>query len=145
MLHTKLLYRPNIGILILRLAVGIIFIVMGYMKFADMSQTVMWFGSIGLGAFWAWVAALVEFIGGIMIVAGIGTQIAGILLAITMIVAITKVTGQNGFMMSLTPIMLGVSSLVIALSGCGKYSACGMMHGKDCTNCKENSKCNCQH
>lgn len=129
----------------LRLAVGIIFIYMGYMKLHDMNQTVIWFASMGFGAFWAWAAALVEFIGGIMMVIGIGTQLAGILLMITMIVAIAKVTGQNGFVMSLTPIMLGVSSFAIAVTGCGKYSTCSMMHGKTCSDCKENGKCNCQH
>lgn len=145
MFHTKMLHRPHTAMLILRLVVGGMFIYAGYTKLADMNQTVAMFSTMGFTAFWAWVASLTEFIGGIMLVVGIGTQIAGILLLITMAVAVIKVTGPNGFMMSMSPIALGAAALAIGLSGCGRYSGCKMMHSKDCAACKENGTCGCQH
>jgi putative oxidoreductase len=145
MFHTKMLHRPNLGILLLRLAVGIIFVYAGYMKITNMEQTITFFGMIGFGPFWAWVAALVELIGGSLMIVGYLTQISGILLMITMIVALEKTFPQAGFTGSLGVIMLGISSLSIAISGCGSYSACGMFHGKQCKDCKDNGKCACQH
>lgn len=145
MFHFKMFNRPNLGILILRIAVGLIFIYSGYMKLSDMSMTVQFFGMIGFGAFWAWVVSLTELVAGIAMVIGFGTQIAGLLLFITMTVATIKMFGQAGFMGSLGPIMLGISSLSIALSGCGKHSVCNMMHGKNCGTCKDGGKCVCQH
>ena len=145
MFHTKLLHRPNLGILLLRLAVGAIFVYAGYSKLINMSQTITYFGMIGFGPFWAWVASLVEFIGGILMIVGYGTQVAGILLLVTMIVAVQKTFPQSGFTGSMGAIMLGITSLSIAISGCGSYSACGMFHGKQCKECKDGGKCACQH
>jgi putative oxidoreductase len=145
MFHSKLLHRPNIGILILRIVVGAVFIYAGVEKLSNMQQTIQFFGMIGFGAFWAWLVSLVEVIGGVLLVVGYATQIAGILLFITMAVAVEKIFGQAGFMGSLGAIMLGVSALVIAISGCGKYSICGMAHGKNCTTCKADGMCGCQH
>ncbi len=145
MFHTKKLHRPNLGILLLRLAVGIIFIYAGYMKITNMEQTIAFFGMIGFGPFWAWVTTLVELIGGSLMIVGYLTQISGILLMIVMIVATQKMFPQVGFMGSIGAIMLGISSLSIAISGCGLYSACGMLHGKKCKECKDDGKCSCQH
>lgn len=145
MFHTKLLHRPNLGILLLRLAVGAIFVYAGYSKLINMSQTITYFGMIGFGPFWAWAASLVEFIGGILMIIGYGTQVAGVLLLVTMIVAVQKTFPQSGFTGSMGAIMLGITSLSIAISGCGSYSACGMFHGKQCKECKDGGKCACQH
>ena len=145
MFHSKMLYKPSLGLLLLRLVVGGIFIYMGYLKFHDMAQTIGFFAGLGLGAFWAYLVTIVEFVGGIFMVIGLFTQLIGFLFTIIMIVAIAKVTGHGGFAASLTPIMIGVTSLALAISGCGRYSTCGMMHGKDCTSCKADGKCSCQH
>lgn len=146
MFHTKSLYRPNLGLLLLRVVVGGIFIYSGYMKLHGMAQTVQFFGMLGLGAFWAYLVTIVEFFGGILMVVGYGTQIIGLLFTIIMVVATTKVSGSGGgFMGSLGLIMLAVTSLSLALSGCGRYSACGMMHGKKCEECMKDGKCSCQH
>ncbi len=121
MIHHKALHHPNFGLLILRLAVGLVFMYEGYLKLHGMTQTIMFFHMIGLGAFWAWVTALVELIGGFMMIAGYGIQLAGLLLTIVMIVAVTKVAGSEGFMLALGPIMLGIAALSLTFSGSGKY------------------------
>lgn len=145
MKHLKHLHKPHLGILLLRIVVGAVFVYAGYQKLHDMPQTIQFFGMMGFSPFWTWVAALTEFIGGLMIMVGYGMRIAGFLLAVTMLVATYKVAPQSGFMGALSPVLLATVSLYFVTSGCGKYSACGMMHGKNCTECKEAGKCDCQH
>jgi putative oxidoreductase len=115
------------------------------MKLHGMSQTVGFFASIGLGAFWAYLVSIIEVVGGILLIAGYLIQIAGTLLAVVMTVAIIRVTGPIGFEMSFTPLLLGIGALTVAISGCGKYSICNMFHRKNCTTCEDSGKCGCQH
>lgn len=145
MMNTKWLHRPNVGLLIIRIVLGVIFIYAGYMKLANMEQTIGFFAMMGFGTFWAYVVAIIELVGGILMVVGYGTRIAGLLLGIIMIIAIVKVHAAQGFGMVMGPLMIAASALAISVSGCGKYSVCGMCHGKNCNDCKEGGKCVCQH
>lgn len=86
--------------LILRVALGVIFIVHGYPKlFRQFNQTSKFFGSIGLkpAKFWVLAVGIVEFFGGIALVLGIFTQVAALFIAINMLGAIFKVSGKKGF------------------------------------------------
>ena len=71
----------SVGLLIIRLAAGLIFLVHGISKLSDMESTMMFFGSMGLGAFFAWLVAIVETLGGAMLVLGIFTRKAAAMLA----------------------------------------------------------------
>jgi putative oxidoreductase len=76
---------------ILRLVLGIIFVIHGYPKlFKAYSETVKFFESVGIkpAKFWVFVVGAVEFFGGIALIVGFFTQIAAILIAINMLVAI---------------------------------------------------------
>ena len=82
------------ALLLLRLALGAAFIIHGYPKlFKGLAGFAGWLESIGIkpGKFWALVAAVAEFFGGIAIVLGAFTQIAAALIAVDMLVAMTKV------------------------------------------------------
>lgn len=84
----------------LRLALGAIFIVHGYPKlFGGTRGTAQFLQSIGIPAalFFAVVVGLVEFLGGILLVLGLLTRWASILLIIDMIVAIWRVKWKMGF------------------------------------------------
>ncbi len=127
------------GMFILRLVIGGIFIYAGYGKLTNMSMVIGGFATMGLGAFWAWAVALIEFIGGIAVVTGVFTKISGLLLSIIMIVAIVKVHWAGGFAEIQAPLTILAGTIAITLCNCGSWNLkkmCGMCnHGKDQT-CK---------
>lgn len=74
---------------VLRAALGAIFLVHGSKKlFQDKSQFAGWLESMKFkpGIFWAWLVALVEFLGAIMLLAGFFTQLASLILTIEFLV-----------------------------------------------------------
>ncbi|HEY4497848.1 MAG TPA: DoxX family protein [Candidatus Paceibacterota bacterium] len=98
------------GPLLLRLALAAVFIVHGYPKLfaktmpdgsrhGGITATAGFFESIGIrpAKFLAVVVGVVEFFGGILLIAGFGVQIIALLLAINMLVAIWKVKFKMGF------------------------------------------------
>jgi uncharacterized membrane protein YphA (DoxX/SURF4 family) len=140
------MYNPaneKLGLFVLRLTLGSIFMVHGISKLSNMEGTIGFFGMIGFSAFWAWVVALVETIGGAAVILGIWTRMVSSLLAITMIVAIFSAKSGKGFGGSELEIALLGLSLGIGLIGCGKWSMCNMWHKKDCKTCKDGVCCGC--
>lgn len=84
------------GLLILRFAMGIIFLVHGWPKLNPNSPMK---GTAGFGGFlkqmgmplpmfFAWVVALLETVGAVLLVLGLGARILAVLFAINMLVAI---------------------------------------------------------
>lgn len=89
------------GLTILRVVVGIVFAAHGGQKlfvygFHGVTGSFTKMG-IPLPAVSAIVVTLVEFLGGIALIAGLFTRWAAILLAINMSVAVLKVHARNGF------------------------------------------------
>ncbi len=118
----KMCCNPNIGLLLIRLAVGSIFIAHGWAKFQNMEATIGFFGSLGMSAIIAYAVTAIEFLGGILMVLGLWTGIAGVLLAIVMVGAYVLVKSKMPFMAAEIDIALFASSLGIAFAGAGKYS-----------------------
>ncbi len=93
-----------IGPLALRLYLTPIFWMAGSLKFTDMPSTIAWFGSTdwGLGlplpALMAWMAALTETAGAVLLLIGLGVRWISIPLMITMLVAAVAVHWQNGWL-----------------------------------------------
>ncbi len=112
--------NKHLGLLILRIGVGAIFIMTGWMKAADMTHTIAFFTQIGFNAFWAYVATAVELLGGIAVLLGIYTQFAAPLLAIVMLVATYLLRKDLGAV--ITPVSLLCSTLALTFIGSGKYS-----------------------
>lgn len=138
------MYNPaneKLGLLVLRVTLGSIFLVHGIQKLSNMQMTIGFFGTIGLSAFWAWVVALVETIGGVSVILGMWTRIFASLFAIIMIVAIIAMKG--GFNAAELPIALLGLSLGLGLIGCGKWSMCRLCHKKECTTCAADKDSNC--
>lgn len=75
--------------LILRLVIGILFIVHGYPKIKNLKKTAKFTKSIGFkpAMFWAFVLAATEFFGGIALVIGFATRVASVFLFVAMLVA----------------------------------------------------------
>ncbi|MEH7350495.1 DoxX family protein [Gottfriedia acidiceleris] len=124
----------NIGLLLIRLVVGILFIGHGAQKLFGwfggygLKGTGGWFDSIGMkpGVTIALIAGLAEFIGGILFAIGLLTPVAGILIAGTMAMAIIKVHAPNGIWATSNGYEYNLTLLVVAISvvltGPGKYA-----------------------
>ncbi|MBS8266118.1 DoxX family protein [Mesobacillus boroniphilus] len=84
---------------ILRLVLGATFLIHGAAKFqGGIENTVGFFESIGFPGFSAYIVALVELIGGLAMLLGVGTRVISILFAIVLAVAVVKVKLAGGFL-----------------------------------------------
>ncbi len=98
-LFPQLFAFEQLAPLILRVVLGVIFIVHGYPKlFGQFAGTVQFFESVGIkpAKFWVFVVGVVEFFGGILLVFGFLTQLVAALLAIRMLVTIWKLKFSQG-------------------------------------------------
>jgi len=124
----------GIGLLMIRLVIGVLFIGHGAQKLFGwfggygLKGTGGWFESIGMkpGVTIALFAGLAELTGGILFALGFLTPLAGIIIAATMLMAIVKVHGQNGLWATSNGYEYNLTLLVvaigIALIGAGQYS-----------------------
>ncbi|MFD0050388.1 DoxX family protein [Actinomycetes bacterium NPDC127524] len=124
----------SLGLLLIRLVIGLSFIGHGAQKLFGwfgghgLKGTGGWFDSIGMkpGVTMALFAGLAEFAGGLFFAAGFLTPLAGILIALTMVIAIVKVHGTNGYWSTQNGYEYNLSILVtaiaVAISGAGAYS-----------------------
>ncbi len=122
----------DLAILLLRIGVGVIFVVAGWGKLTGIEGTQEFFGGIGipLAGLMAWVVALVEFVGGLMVLAGAYIRIPAVLLAIIMLVAIFTVKLEQGFSALRIDLMLLVAALALYLLGSGSYSLDSKLGGR---------------
>jgi putative oxidoreductase len=124
----------NIGLLIIRLVVGLLFIGHGAQKLFGwfggygLKGTGGWFESIGMkpGVTMALFAGLAELIGGMLFALGLLTPLAAAIITGTMVMAIFKVHApnglwatSNGYEYNLTLIAVAVG---VALIGPGLYA-----------------------
>jgi putative oxidoreductase len=118
------------GLTILRIVVGIVFLVHGYQKLFHMGihGVAGFFGHAGipLPLVAAVIVSLVEFVGGILLIAGIAVRIAAALNAVDMTVAILVVHLKHGFGAQNGgfeyPLTLLAATLCLALAGGGMFS-----------------------
>jgi len=94
--------HKNIGLFVIRIGLGIMFMYHGYPKLAggpaQWTQIGGAMGYLGLGfapAFWGFMAAITEFVGGFFIIIGFQFRIVCILQAINLIVAAAFHFGQG--------------------------------------------------
>jgi len=117
----------GLGTAALRFVVGLVFLVHGGQKLFvyHFAGTAGFFDKAGipLAGLFGVVVPLVEFLGGIALILGLGTRVAAILLAINMLGAIYFVHAKNGFSMQTGgyeyALTLLVANLSLALSGSG--------------------------
>ena len=121
----------DIGLLIIRLVFGGILTAHGFQKlflmgpgqtgaaFANMS-------SLPAPEIMAWIAIIVELLGGLALIAGIATRIAAIAAAVVMAGAMVTVHLANGFFNTDGGIeytlMLSAIGIGLAMTGGGRYS-----------------------
>ncbi|MEK5443380.1 MULTISPECIES: DoxX family protein [unclassified Fredinandcohnia] len=89
----------ELGQLIIRVVLGITFFIHGLDKFqGGVENTAGWFESIGIPGVVAYGVAIIEFVGGLMLVLGLFSRIVSILFAVVMVGAIVKVKLAIGFL-----------------------------------------------
>jgi putative oxidoreductase len=120
------------GITLLRVVVGVIFVMHGWQKLSMGFDHVAGFlGSIGipLAKFAAVVLTFVELIGGVALILGLFTRYVAALLAIDMLVALIRVHAPNGFFAPKGvefPLLLLVANINLILHGRGALSLGGL-------------------
>jgi putative oxidoreductase len=130
--------RTDVALLLMRVMLGIVFIVHGYPKIIASANFVGFFGSIGIPSPELMVpfVGLVEVVGGALLILGFMTNAASWLLAATMFVAVFFAHWSKGFSImnggyeyALT---LMVMCIALAHLGAGKFSLWGGCGNIDC-------------
>lgn len=116
-----------LALLLLRVAMGVIFIHYGYPKlFVHPRSSVAWFAQHGFPGYFAYLSGVLELFGGLMLIAGLFARAAGLLLAIEMAVALWRVHGLISDPLAVQnyqfPLMMGVAAFAIATVGAGAIS-----------------------
>ena len=117
------------GLLVLRLVVGVTFLVHGLDKLGDLPGTEEFFASLGIPApgLMAPFVALTETTGGLLLIVGLATPLVAPALALDMLVALVTAHIGEGFFAAdggiELPLLLGSASLALALTGPGHLSA----------------------
>ena len=117
-----------VGLLTLRIALGIIFISHGYPKLAHLrggAQMQGFFVEHGLPGYFLYIAGVIEAFGGGLLLLGLFTRAAGLLLALEMCVAIWKVHSAHGYLAVNDyqfPLSLATACFALATVGAGLIS-----------------------
>ncbi|OMP66023.1 DoxX family protein [Domibacillus epiphyticus] len=122
------------GLLLIRLVIGLTFVGHGAQKLFGwfggygLKGTGGWFDSIGMkpGVKIAFIAGFTELAGGALFALGLLTPLAGVLIAATMVIAIVKVHGANGFWSTQNGyeynVILIAAAIGIAMTGPGQFA-----------------------
>ena len=117
--------RP-VALLLLRCGLALVFLFHGYPKF--FGKTEVWvsaFERIGLPGYFVYIAGAIEVVGGLMLLFGLYTSLAGLLLLLDMCAAIWKYNFSEGLYAVREyelPLVLGLAALTLATTGAGRFS-----------------------
>jgi putative oxidoreductase len=115
-----------LGLLVLRLAVGASFMLHGYPKLSDPAKWLKAFPGFGFPGYFAFISGILEVFGGGLLVLGLFTRGAALLLAIEMGLVVGRTTlpavGIYAFGRYELPLLLGAAALALATTGAGVIS-----------------------
>ena len=123
--------HKSVGLLVLRLAAGIIFVMHGYGKlFGNAPGMTAFTGMVDkigfpMPAFFAYLGALVEFLGGIALILGVWVPVASALLFVFMLVAFFGVK-KASFPAADVDFALLAIAFSMLFTGPGRYTVMGM-------------------
>ncbi|GMU19487.1 MAG: hypothetical protein AMXMBFR12_06790 [Candidatus Babeliales bacterium] len=136
--------RTSVALNIIRIATGVIFILHGAQKVLGLfggpglEGFVQWSATLGIPSWLAYIAAFSEFIGGILLVLGIGASWGALLTAAVMVGAIWFVHLDKGFFSQNGgyeyPLVLLINSIAILVSqrNCWPFTACNTRKKDSC-------------
>jgi putative oxidoreductase len=114
--------KVETGLLVVRLVTGVIFLYYGIDKFQmGLGNVAQMFESVGIPGFMAYIVAIMETVGGIAMIAGIGVRIVSVLFGLIMIGAFT-VNFSEGFTGYDYNLILLAVSVLLVLSGSRMYA-----------------------
>jgi len=115
-----------LGLLVLRLAVGVAFMFHGYPKLSDPAHWLKAFPGFGYPSYFAYISGILELFGGGLVIIGLFTRGAALLLAIEMGLVLARTTipavGIYAVGKYETPLLLGAAALALATTGAGLIS-----------------------
>jgi putative oxidoreductase len=116
-----------LGLLVVRLSLGISFIFHGYPKLiGDPAHWLKLFPSFGFPSYFAYIAGVLEIFGGGLLILGLFTRGAALLLAIEMGLAVFRFHIPDAGIYAVEsyefPLLLGAASLALATTGAGLIS-----------------------
>ncbi len=109
----------ELGLFIVRVLTGVIFLLHGFSKFqGGIGGTMGFFQSIGLPGALAPIVAIIEILGGLLLILGLLTRMAGVALTVIMVgVLLTAKAGQPFMMGTEFDYLLLFTSLQLAFTG----------------------------
>jgi putative oxidoreductase len=115
-----------LGLLILRAALGAAFIFHGFPKLSDPARALKAFPGFGFPSYFAYISGIIEFFGGGLLIAGLFTRGAALLLAIEMGLALGRTilpsVGIYAFGKYETELLLGAMAIALVTTGAGAIS-----------------------
>jgi putative oxidoreductase len=121
----KQLYEKNLGLLLIRVGTGLVFFMHGITKLQSIGMVNSFFTkSLGLPPGVAMLVAVIEVVGGAMLVLGVFTRVAAVVLGIEMLVAIFLTGGpaKGGWEQHELEALLMAVSFGLVYTGSGKFS-----------------------
>jgi putative oxidoreductase len=100
MLEKLLSTTDSWAMLLIRFPLGLDMFVHGYMKITNVPGTMRYFDGLGIAHSLGWLAIIAEFFGGIGLMTGTLSRIAGLGVALTMIVAVFERHLPYGYLMN---------------------------------------------
>jgi putative oxidoreductase len=129
----KWFYRLEpFGLLLLRAALGIVFIVHGYPKLVHPQNMQGLYVQHGMPAYSVYVSGVLELFGGGLLIFGLFTQVAAFLLGFEMAVMIWKVYASRSYLAVQEyefPLILATACLALATVGAGSVSIDNVLLG----------------
>lgn len=127
--------NTDIGLLVLRIGIGIMFIWHGFPKlsagpelWANLGKAMEFLGIGFAPAFWGFMAAFAECVGGVCLIIGLGFRAAAALMAITMFVAASMHIGKgDGLKGAAHAVELCIVFISLLITGAGRFSLADKM------------------
>lgn len=127
--HLKHYSHAQVGMILVRIILGSIFVIHGAQKVLGLfggpglEGFVQWAATVGIPSWLAYAAAIAEFVGGILLILGIATEIALVAVIAVMAGAIYYVHRDHGYFIQNGgfeyPLNLIFLSIAVMLGGCG--------------------------
>ena len=125
---TRHSYNRSAGLLLIRLALGLLFFTHGLMKVQALSMVAQEFAHFGFFPWVGYFIAWLEVIGGLALVLGVATRLFALLFGIEMLVATFLIGFGGGISVEL---VLALVSFGLMFLGSGNYSVFKM----ECKKC----------
>lgn len=115
-----------LGLFVLRAALGATFIFHGYPKLSDPARALKAFPGFGFPSYFAYISGIIEFFGGGLLIVGLLTRGAALLLAIEMGLVLGRTilpsVGIYAFGKYETELLLGATAFALVTTGAGALS-----------------------